>query len=107
MMQALWIVLICAGVTFALRAMPFLFFGGKDGVPGKIASLGKLLPPAIMAALVVYCLKGVSWLAVPHGLPELISIAAVAALHRWKGNVLLSIAGGTVLYMVLVQAVFV
>ena len=57
--------------------------------------------------LVVYCLRSISWLSAPHGAPELIAIAAVAGLHLWKRNVLLSIAGGTVLYMVLVQAVFV
>ena len=60
----------------------------------------------MMGLLVVYCLKGVTWLSAPHGAPELIAIAAVAALHTWKRNVLISIAGGTALYMVLVQAVF-
>ena len=68
--------------------------------------LGRVLPPAMMGLLVVYCLKNVTWTAAPHGLPELLAIAAVALVHVWKGNVLLSIAGGTVLYMVLVQVVF-
>ena len=68
--------------------------------------LGRVLPAATMGLLVVYCLKGVSWTAAPHGIPELLSVAVVAVLHRWKGNVLLSIAGGTALYMVLVQMVF-
>ena len=72
-----------------------------------VAYLGKVLPPAMMGLLVVYCLRSISWLSAPHGAPELIAIAAVAGLHLWKRNVLLSIAGGTVLYMVLVQAVFV
>ena len=63
--------------------------------------------PSMMGLLVVYCLRSISWLSAPHGAPELIAIAAVAGLHLWKRNVLLSIAGGTVLYMVLVQAVFV
>ena len=60
----------------------------------------------MMGLLVIYCLKGVSWLSAPYGAPELIAIAAVAAVHLWKGNVLVSIAGGTVLYMLLVQTVF-
>ena len=59
-----------------------------------------------MGLLVVYCLKGVAWTASPYGAPELLAIAAVVLLHRWKGNVLLSIAGGTALYMLLVQLVF-
>lgn len=68
--------------------------------------LGRVLPAAMMGLLVVYCLKDVTWAAAPHGIPELLAILTVALLHRWKGNVLLSIAGGTVLYMLLVQAVF-
>lgn len=76
-------------------------------LPAVVTYLGQVLPCATMGLLVVYCLKGVSWISAPHGAPELIAIAAVAALHRWKGNVLLSIAGGTALYMALVQLVFV
>ena len=72
-----------------------------------VTYLGRVLPAATMGLLVVYCLKGVSWASAPHGIPELLSVAVVAALHHWKGNVLLSIAGGTVLYMVLVQMVFI
>ena len=68
--------------------------------------LGRVLPPATMGLLVVYCLKGVQWTAAPHGAPELIAIAAVVLLHRWKGNVLVSIAGGTALYMALLRLVF-
>ena len=68
--------------------------------------LGKVLPPAMMGLLVAYCLKDVSLITAPHGIPEAIALAAVVGLHLWKRNVLLSIAGGTVLYMVLVQAVF-
>ena len=60
----------------------------------------------MMGLLVVYCLRNVSVVSAPHGLPELISIAVLAALHLWKRNVLLSIGVGTVLYMVLVQVVF-
>ena len=103
MMQALWIVLICAGVTLALRAMPFLFFGGKAGVPGKIASLGKLLPPAIMAALVVYCLKSVPYGTFADGAKQLLAGAVVVIVHLAKRNTLVSIAVGTAVYMLLIR----
>ena len=86
------------------RWLPFVLF--RKEPPAVVTYLGGVLPCATMGLLVVYCLKGVAWTAVPHGLPELLAIAAVAVLHRWKGNVLLSIAGGTALYMVLVQTVF-
>ncbi len=66
----------------------------------------KVLPPAMMGLLTVYCFKNVSWLSGTHGAPELLASAAVVGLHLWKRNVLFSIAGGTALYMVLVQAVF-
>ena len=103
MMQAFWIVLVCAGVTLALRAMPFLFFGGKDGVPKKIASLGALLPPAIMAALVVYCLKSVPFGTFADGTKQLLAGAVVVAVHLAKRNTLLSIAVGTAAYMLLIR----
>ena len=103
MMQALWIVLVCAGVTLALRALPFLCFGGKGGIPAWVAALGHTLPPAIMAALVVYCLKGVPFGAFADGARQLIAAGAVVALHIWKRNTLLSIAGGTALYMILIR----
>ena len=99
-------ILICALCTQVTRWLPFLLFGGKKEVPRLIRYLGCVLPAAIMAVLVVYCLKGVSWLSAPHGAPELLAIAAVVIVHRWKGNVLLSIAGGTALYMLLVQVIF-
>ena len=103
MMQALWIVLICAGVTLALRAMPFLFFGGKGGVPKLIAALGRMLPPAIMAALVVYCLKGIPYGTIADGVKQLVAAAVVVGLHVWRRNTLLSIAGGTAVYMLLIR----
>ena len=101
--HAALIVLICAGVTLALRALPFLCFGGKDGVPKWLESLGSVLPPAIMAALVVYCLKGVPYGAFADGAKQLIAAGAVVALHLWKRNTLLSIGAGTALYMILIR----
>ena len=84
---------------------PFLFPAGRKE-PAFITYLGKVLPYAIMGMLVIYCLKGVSVIRAPFGLPELISIALVVVLHLWRHNTLLSIFSGTVSYMLLVQFVF-
>lgn len=101
------LVAVVAAVTAILRFLPFFVFGGDKKTPKWITYLGNVLPYAIMGMLVVYCLKGLSFAATPYGLPELISVAAVAVLHLWKRNTLLSIIGGTVLYMVLIQIVFI
>ena len=103
MMQALFIVLICSAVTLALRALPFVFFGGKGGVPPRIARLGRMLPPAIMAALVVYCLKSVPFGMFADGAKQLAAGAVVVAVHLWRRNTLLSIAVGTAAYMLLIR----
>ncbi|MBR4411675.1 MAG: AzlD domain-containing protein [Firmicutes bacterium] len=105
-MHALGIVAVAALVTAALRFLPFAVFRGDRETPPYIAYLGKVLPFAIMGMLVVFCLKGVSLTAAPYGLPELIACVFTAGLHVWKRNTLLSIAGGTAVYMVLVQMVF-
>lgn len=97
---------ICVLATMATRFLPFLLFSSKKPTPGYIRYLGKALPAAIFGMLVVYCLKNVSILTGSHGVPELLAIAVVAALHLWKRQMLLSIAGGTVCYMLLVQLVF-
>ena len=105
-LQILGIIFAVAAGTQITRWLPFWLFPEGRKPPAWVTDLGKVLPAATMGLLVVYCLKGVSWLSPPHGAPELLAILAVAALHRWKGNVLLSIAGGTILYMLLVQVVF-
>lgn len=105
-LHAALMVAVAAIVTVALRFLPFLIFGGKRETPPFVAYLGKVLPCAIMGMLVVFCLKGVSFTAVPHGIPELISCALVVVLHLWRRSTLLSIVGGTVCYMLLVQLVF-
>lgn len=97
---------VTALVTMATRFLPFLIFGENRKTPPLIDYLGKVLPCAIMGMLVVYCLKDVSFLSAPFGLPEAIGIVIVALLHLWKRNSLLSIGVGTVSYMLLVQLVF-
>jgi len=104
--QALASILVMAGVTFLTRALPFLLFDRGDHPPRIVLYLGQVLPPAVIAMLIVYCLKGVSF-ATPAGwVPALAAGLTAAALHLWKYNDLLSIFGATVLYMVLVQGVF-
>ena len=100
------IILVVALITALLRFLPFVIFSNKQ-TPKFILFLGKYLPYAIMGMLVVYCLKGVSLTQAPHGIPELIAIVVTGVLHCWKNNTLLSVVCGTVLYMVLVQLVFV
>lgn len=99
-------VLITALVTLLLRLLPFVFFRGNRATPSIIIYMGKYLPYAIMAMLVVYCFKEVSPLSYPYGIPELLSAAVVVLVHILKRNTLFSIAFGTVLYMLLVQFVF-
>ena len=105
-MHDVLLIVVAVLVTAATRFIPFLIFGEKRKTPPIIEYLGKVLPCAIMGMLVVYCLKDVSFLNSPYGLPELIACAVVAALHVWKRTSLLSIGGGTVCYMLLVQLVF-
>ena len=97
-------VAVMAGVTVLLRFLPFLLFRKKT--PAYITYLGKVLPAAIIGMLVIYCLKDVNPGAAPHGLPEGIAAACVIGLQAWKRNSLLSILGGTVIYMILIQLVF-
>lgn len=97
---------ICAFGTVATRFLPFIIFSSEKRTPPYIQYLGKALPAAIFGMLVVYCLKNVNILSENHGIPELISIVLVVALHLWQRKMLLSIAGGTLCYMLLVQFVF-
>lgn len=106
MLHSIEIIAVAAIVTLIIRAVPFVAFGGKREVPATVTYLGKVLPPAIMVILVIYCVKSIHLFTGNHGIPELVSIAVVALLHVWKKNTLLSIAVGTVLYMILVQVVF-
>lgn len=105
--QSVITLLVIAAVTFVLRALPFMLFRGNKPVPPFISYLGKVLPFAVIGMLVVYCLKDVSFVSGTYGLPELIAIVVIVILHKWKHNLLLSVGGGTVLYMLLVQFVFI
>ena len=98
--------LLCALGTMLTRFLPFLVFSPKRPTPKYIQYLGKALPGAIFAMLVVYCLRNVNVLQFSYGLPELIAIALTIGLHLWKRQMLVSIAGGTVCYMLLVQIIF-
>jgi len=100
------IILLVALTTFATRVAPFVIFPKGKAIPKTIQYLGKVLTPAIIGMLVVYCLRNTAILSAPHGIPELIAVVVVAVLHVWKRNNLLSIGVGTVLYMVLIQTVF-
>lgn len=104
--QTVCIILAVAAGTQLTRWLPFWLFPQEKEPPALIADLGRILPPAMMGLLVVYCLRSVPLLQAPYGAPEALAVAAVAVLHTWKGNMLLSIAGGTAAYMLLVQVVF-
>ncbi len=103
--QALTI-LICAAATMITRFLPFLCFKPGSDLPSYVKYLGKALPSAVFALLVVYCLKDVSFTEGTHGIPEIISILLTTAVHVWKRQMLFSMALGTVSYMLLVQYVF-
>ena len=99
-------IVICVLGTMLTRFLPFLVFSSKKPTPKYIIYLGKALPCAVFGMLVVYSLKNVSLFSGTHGIPELIAIGVTAGLHLWKKQMLLSIAGGTIVYMLLVQLVF-
>ncbi len=103
---AIFAIVTCALVTMLLRFLPFIVFQNRT-LPKYISYLGKVLPFAIMAMLVVYCLKGVNLLATPFGIPEFISCLIVVAIHIWKRNTLLSILVGTIAYMLFIQCLFI
>jgi len=97
---------VIALVTAALRFLPFWIFSENRKTPPMVSYLGQVLPFAIMGMLVVYCLKDVSFVSAPFGIPELIGCTVVTLLHIWKRNTLLSIGAGTLCYMLLVQFLF-
>ena len=100
------LVAVIAAVTALTRFLPFLLFGGNRRPPRAVVYLGRVLPCAIMGMLVVYCLRNVTPLTAPYGIPEGVGVLLAALLYIWKRNTLLSIAGSTAAYMLLVQLVF-
>ena len=103
--ELLMTVSIAALVTAGLRFIPFLLFSRKEAPPRFISWLGEQLPQAVMAMLVIYCLKDVSFTGVLHYLPDLIAVACVVGLQIWKRSVILSIIAGTAVYMILIHLI--
>ncbi len=99
-------IMVCAILTFATRAVPFVLFGRGDEPPEIVKYLGKMLPPAVMSVLIIYCVRNVDITSWQQVLPQVISIALVVVLHIWRRNNLLSIGGGTLCYMLLIQVIF-
>ncbi|MBQ2757728.1 MAG: AzlD domain-containing protein [Clostridia bacterium] len=97
---------VIALVNILLRFLPGWIFGGKRKTPRFLLMLGRVLPHAVMGMLIIYCLRGISVVHYPYGLPEIIACVVTAALHFWKQNSLLSIGCGVLSYMLLVQLVF-
>ncbi|MDD5938439.1 MAG: branched-chain amino acid transporter permease [Clostridiales bacterium] len=104
--QRIITIAVIAACTMLTRFLPFFLISPGKPTPKYVQYLGRALPPAVFGLLVVYCLKGVSLFTGSHGIPELIAIGVVIVLHLWKRQMLLSIAGGTICYMLLVQLVF-
>lgn len=102
------IITICMVIlgTMITRFLPFIIFKSDKPTPKYVQYLGKMLPSAALGMLVIYCLKDVSLFSGNHAIPEIISIFVVVLLHLWKKQMLLSIAGGTIFYMALVQLIF-
>lgn len=103
--RSLVIIFVVAGTIFCTRFLPFLFFPPGKKIPPIIQYIGRVLPPAVIGMLVIYCLKSVNVSKAPFGIPEFVAVAVVIFLHVWKRNNLLSIGAGTVLYMFLIQAI--
>ena len=97
---------VMALITALLRFLPFLIFKGKASTPAIVEKLGRLLPSAVIAMLVVYCMKDVHFSGAAGYMPALLASLLVGVLHIWKRNTLLSVTSGTVCYMLLVQFVF-
>ncbi len=106
LLQQIITIAMCAAATMLTRFLPFMVFRSDRPTPKYIQYLGKVLPGAIFGMLVVYCLRNVSLIQCSYGLPELIAIAVTIGLHLWRRQILVSIAGGTICYMLLVQFVF-
>lgn len=105
-LQTLLMIMAIALGTFLTRSLPFILFPEGKEVPAYINYLGTVLPYAMIGLLVIYCLKDIDFTAIPFGLPEGVALLSIISLHYWKNNTLISIAGGTIMYMILVQTIF-
>ena len=103
--EMLTVAAVVAG-TMVTRFLPFIIFPANKKTPPAITFLGQMLPAAVMGLLVIYCFKDVSFLSGTHGIPELLATAVTVLLQIFVRNMLLTIAGGTIFYMYLVQYVF-
>ncbi len=103
-MRSAGLIAVMAAVTMLLRFLPFLLFRKKT--PKYVSYLGRVLPPAIIGMLVVFCMKDVTFSVRPFGFPELIAAACVVAAQIWKRNSLISILSGTAVYMLLIRTLF-
>ncbi|MDF2952217.1 MAG: branched-chain amino acid transport [Anaerocolumna sp.] len=106
LMQSIIFFGIISITTLATRALPFLLFPEHKEMPKYIKYLGNVLPYTIIGMLVIYCFKEVNFMQQPFAIPEIISTVIIVLLHLWKKNMLLSIGGGTAIYMFLIQVVF-
>lgn len=104
--QSLILITTIVAGTLITRFLPFIFFPENKKTPRFIIYLGKVLPYASIGLLVVYCLKNISFMQSPFGIPEIIAVLCVIAVHLWKSNTLLSIGSGTIVYIILIQVVF-
>lgn len=89
--------------TVATRAAPFILFPPEKQTPPYIQYLGKMLPSAALGLLVIFCFKDLSIFTANHAIPELLAVGITILLHVWKRQTLISIAGGTIVYMLLIQ----
>mgnify|MGYP000130538515 FL=1 len=105
--QLILMIAVAGACTFATRLFPFALFGGKKEVPKFIKYLGDVLPVAILGILIVYCLRDFEKGSINYILPQIIAVVLTAGIHLWKKNTLLSIAVGTIGYMLLIHFVFV
>lgn len=99
----IYVIAIMSIVTILIRFLPFILFDHGKKLPKWISYLGKVLPPAIMSMLLVYCLRNINFVEGNHGLPELLCVGIAILLHSWKRNTLLSIGVSTILYMILIR----
>ena len=100
--EVLLIIGLCCLITLGIRLIPFVFLRG-DKVPPMVVYLGRFLPPAIMMILIIYCLRSISFCKPPYGIPELLSIGACLLMLRIRRDTVLSIAAGTLIYMMLIR----